>query len=457
MRRGPGGVALLVTLSVACGPPAAWSGLSPDHRTSYEVSRRQGATCVRVGEREDGCFDAVAFHRMTFSADSRGAAYPARVGDRWFVVWNGRSGPAVDGIGEIVLSRDGRRLAYAAERDTAWYVVVDGVFGDPFDSLIANTLSIDPSGEHVAFAASRDGRVEVHVDGTRVATHDGIADLSFRPGRDDVVFVAVDGSDVTISVAGRRGRRHDAIPEYAAGPDGAIAYIARDGSRWWVREPAGDRGPFPGVRSLHLGADSKATFVVHDSAGERVFHGGALGPRFGRIQGPAVSADGRRWGYIGRTEGGFVVMLDGHVHSEHARAGDLTFSPDGERHAFLARRGDTTFVVHDRGREAFDVVVDGTLQFTDRGCWTALVGEWPERTLSVVVEDHRRKRPFDWWDFSGELAGMPVGPGATDAAEDALGSWVAAEAGLIEGHGCAGPGRRTAPRSPGIPSASTHS
>jgi len=61
---------------------------------------------------------------LVYSSDSSLYAYVARKGDAWFVVVNGKEGPAFDRVVTPMFSPDGSRLVYRARQDGKRFVVV---------------------------------------------------------------------------------------------------------------------------------------------------------------------------------------------------------------------------------------------------------------------------------------------------------------------------------------------
>ena len=59
-----------------------------------------------------------------YSGDSGLHAYAARKGNNWFVVVNGKEGPAFDRVVTPMFSPDGSRLVYRARQDGKRFVVV---------------------------------------------------------------------------------------------------------------------------------------------------------------------------------------------------------------------------------------------------------------------------------------------------------------------------------------------
>ncbi len=425
-------VVLLALACAACGHPRVWRGLSPDHRTDFQIFSSDGRTCVQIGIEPRACYDAVALRDITFSQDSRSVAFPAREGNEWFVVHDGRPGAAAQGIGGIVLSADGARLAYAALRGGAWHVVVDGAYSEPFNAVFSGSLTFDRSGRRVAFAAERDGRAAAVIDGSIGHGHDGIGHITFSPDGRHVGYVARDGATARLILDGTPGPEHDAISEFEFAPSGsATAYLARDRDGWFMIRSDTRVGPYATARALSYAPGGNVTFVAGDGTTERVVVNGRPGRAFESVEAPAFARSGDAWGYIGHDSAASTVILNGEELDAREWASDLAIAADGSRYAYVARRKGAASVVHDRGEASFDLVVDGTLVLTRGGAWSCLVGDWDQRKLYVVVEGHLGRREFQWVQFANVAQGQVAGGTAQGLSAEALRAWVAAEAELI--------------------------
>lgn len=418
-----------------CRPASVWQGLSPDHRTSVEVSSSGGRSCVAAGSRSRECYDGVALHHIEFSTDSRHLAYPVQEGSRWFVVRDGIRGLAVEGVGELVFSPNGRRLAYSAERDGAWYVVVDDRFIGPFESLLVGSLVFDVSGDRLAFVSVEAGRAVPVVDGIRGRGHDGVASIAFSPDGRRVSWVARDADRMCVVLDGVPGTPHDVVTEVRFSPTGGgIAYIARDADAWWIVHAGVRSGPYAGARHLaFLPVTGTPIFTEVRAEGERVVMGGSAGPAFSAIDPLSLGATAEQWGYVARDSLQSTVVIAGGTFGTYDHAGDLVFGA-GARFAYLTRSGEGDRIVHDRGVARFDMVVDGTLQFLPDGSrWAGLVGDLSRRRLWVTVEGERATRPFSWSEFvKAASSRTPDGEGFP-AELAALRAWVAAEAAILAG------------------------
>jgi len=66
---------------------------------------------------------------LAYSKDGRLSVYAARKGENWFVVVNGKEGPAFDRVVLPVFSPDGKRLVYRARKDDKRFLVVADTAG----------------------------------------------------------------------------------------------------------------------------------------------------------------------------------------------------------------------------------------------------------------------------------------------------------------------------------------
>jgi WD40 repeat protein len=79
---------------------------------------------------------------LAYSKDARLYVYAARKGENWFVVVNGKEGPAFDRVVAPVFSPDGKRLVYRARKDDKRFLVVA-------DTTTGKTIKQHPAYEQV--------------------------------------------------------------------------------------------------------------------------------------------------------------------------------------------------------------------------------------------------------------------------------------------------------------------
>lgn len=430
-----GWFAIVVALHMAaCGPPSIWRGASPNLARSFQVDASGDRTCLRLDDGGRECYDGLALRQIVFSPDSRRMAYPARVGEAWFVVVDGRRVGPFAGVGELVFSPDGGQLAYVVEREGLWTVLVDGDTVGSFDSVYGGSPTFDASGRRFAFAASRRGRSVVVLDGVAGPPHQGVGLLRFSEDGGRFAYVGREGTQVRLVVDGVSGRAHDDVTEFhflrGGATGGSVAYVARDDSSWWVIDGADRYGPYQEAKGLtHRPWDGALVFVARDESGTRaVVAGEALVP-YDDVETPVFSPAGERWGYIAHAEVESTVVLDGRVVDAGNWAADLSFTRDGGRFAYVLGGPAGDAVVHDRGAEPFDLVVSQTLQFLPEwNLWTCLAGDAESRSFFVAVEDHEETQRLDWSEFLG-MAGTRAGALPNEAmASEALRAWIRAVA-----------------------------
>lgn len=426
---------------VACGPPSVWTGLSPDHRTRYEVAQRDGRSCIVIGDGREQCFAGISVRDVTFSADSRHLAFPALEGGTWRLVVDGTPGPPLDGIGSVVFSPDGSHLAYAALRDGSWHVVRDGIFGAPHDLIYDGSLQFDPTGQRLAYVSDRNGAATITVDERAIATHAGVGAVRFGANGARLGYVARDGGRAHLIVDGRTAASHDQILDFRFSPSGDdVAYLAQEADGVWVHAQGQSIGPFAHVSRLDYPSDRDgAAYVVRQQGRERVVFGASNSPWFASVEAPSFATHGTRWGYVGHDSTTSLVTIEGVGQSAETWATNLVLSGKGDRYAYLAQRANLTYVVHDEGERGFDLVVPRTLLFLGpEGRWACLAGDVDREELFVAVEGIERTREFDWSE-AGRLIVESVAGGSVPEAEESLRSWVAAEARLLLDDGRRGP------------------
>lgn len=139
---------------------------SPDgSRVAYAVRCSVG-TQVVVDDVEGPAYQSV--RAITFSPDSQRVAYLAQRRGRWRVVVDHQEQPAWNHVGPPVLAPQDSRLAYFACGDSGHVVVVDGHESASYDAFISPSLVFSCDGQHLAFAATRNGRAVLAVDEVEV-------------------------------------------------------------------------------------------------------------------------------------------------------------------------------------------------------------------------------------------------------------------------------------------------
>ena len=98
---------------------------------------------------------------LVYSKDGHHYVYAARKGEKWFVVVNGKEGPAFDRVVLPVFSPDGKRLVYRARKDGKRFLIVANAAGKTIKQHPAYEQVFQPvftaDGKSVAYGV-KDGR-----------------------------------------------------------------------------------------------------------------------------------------------------------------------------------------------------------------------------------------------------------------------------------------------------------
>ncbi len=92
---------------------------------------------------------------LTVSPDSQRVAYGAQVGNKQFVVADGKEEKPYDGIleGTPIFSPDSQRVAYGAQVGNKQFVVVDGKEGKRYDGIVGGGRIIFDSADRLHYLA----------------------------------------------------------------------------------------------------------------------------------------------------------------------------------------------------------------------------------------------------------------------------------------------------------------
>lgn len=211
-------------------------------------------------------------------APRRPQARGERRGGKWTMVVDGVAGPVYDWVGHCdsnaaVVSRDGRRVAYAAKRDDKKFVVIDGDEGPPYDDIWA--ICFSPDGRHVAYEAftgrGDEARQLLVVDGVAGPPGGGASRLSFSPESRRVVYRidqeqrlnAGPGAQAVV-VNGVRGPWYDHVEDLTHSRHGEyLAYRAERGDRELVVVERAETPEYADILSeIHFDGPATVHFVA---------------------------------------------------------------------------------------------------------------------------------------------------------------------------------------------------
>ena len=340
--------------------PAAWvknsERISPNGKRFAVIIQAQDKTTAYASM--DGQHQKTyAWARdLTFSGDSRHAAYVATVDGKDLPVVDGREGAfrgeiwggTRGGGGTLRLNYDGTRFAFVARKGNAptFGVVIDGAMDranvDPNDGAPV----FSPDGKRLAYIAQEGSQRFVVLDGKPGAKYEAIykGTLTFSPDGKRLAYFAGRGSMRTVVLDGAEGMPHkDAMMSTLRfSPDGTkLAYAAQLESGKWavvVNGKAGAAfdyiGSFTGVnwspdsrRLAYAGLVDKQWGAVVDDAGFP----------YDAIASMVFSPDSRRAAFQAQTDGKWVVVVnasDGtyssRLKSDSVLNETLAFTPDGK-------------------------------------------------------------------------------------------------------------------------------
>jgi WD40 repeat protein len=278
----------------------------------------------------EGLISPYGLSHITISPDGKRVAYVAKAGKKCVVVVDGKKGEEYDSCLRVAFSPDGKRTAYVATKGKKAFVVVDGVKGKEY--LTVGQPVFSPDGKTVAYNASSapDRRLVVvnsaesqkydfdRRGGTQLQAGGFSFPFYFSPDGKRVAYAAKRDGKQFIVVDGKEGKKHGSVGKITFSPDGRrIAYLSIPGNI----EEAMLKGRWS---------------VVID---------GVQGKEYAYIAAPVFSPDSKRMAYVAvgglptapKSRG---VVVDGVEYGKKYDAVSVPmFSPDSKQLIYSARRG----------------------------------------------------------------------------------------------------------------------
>jgi Tol biopolymer transport system component len=292
--------------------------ISADSRhVAYGINLSGGKQRVSVDGKEHRTFDALGPESLSFSADGQHVAYVARLGNKWFVVLDGKEGKGYDGVTAPIFSPDGKRLAYGAIVNGKWAVVADNRESKGYDNLVPGTLTFSPDSKHFTYGALVGKQSVVVVDGKEGKAYESIANVVYSPDSQRYAYAAKSGGVWRMVVNGAESKRtyeQIGVGNFTFSPDSKqVAHTALIGGKWTLF-----------VDEFELGtADS----FMRDTV--------------------LFSPDNKHLAYVMRQGSQWITVLDNKQGPPYdsIEATSLRFSADSQRLAYTAKKGAQSVVV----------------------------------------------------------------------------------------------------------------
>ena len=137
--------------------------VSPDGKRVAYWAQVGNKRFVVVDGKEEKQYDDIVAGTLIFSPDSKRVAYRAmaKVDNKWFAVAvvDGREEKQYDGTGNPIFSPDGKRVAYGARAGDKQFVVVDGKEGRQYDTLLVGGKIVFDSPDGLHYLASKGSEI----------------------------------------------------------------------------------------------------------------------------------------------------------------------------------------------------------------------------------------------------------------------------------------------------------
>ena len=238
-------------------------------------------------------------------AANRTYGFVASNGKKWMAVVGDKEWKPCDEIGELMASPSGRRWACGARIDEKIVMFVDGQAGPAYTGIRHPGTVFGAGSDSVIYAAIKNGRSLVTVDGKEGDSYGEVDGGSLIFGG-PMAYAAGDGKKHFVILNGWKGPSYRRVSNFRFGPLGRrFAYHAQDDTKTYVVIDGKTMGPY-----LSIAPDS-----------------------------PIFSPDGRTaaWAVMGE-DGSWRVHVDGNVGPAlDSIVSGLTFAPDSSGPGYVAR------------------------------------------------------------------------------------------------------------------------
>jgi len=254
--------------------------------------------------------------------------------------------------------------------DQSIFVDLNGQRLGPYSNL-SRRFEISPSGEHIAFAAEKNGKWVIVVDGEEKWEQDGLGYISyawspdlegkafipqtsaaimkFSPDGEQLAYmVKVNETDWAIYINGKSGKTYQSIGADVRFVNGKVAYWMEDSAGKGYVYGDSSLGPYDEVWKTYFSSDGKHFVVKVKKQGKFLLvKDGQEQDVSGEIDSYAIGSTGEL-AYSVNSGSGLKVYLDSQEFPGlYDEVTQLTVSPDGKHLAFWGRQGSNWSVVTD--------------------------------------------------------------------------------------------------------------
>lgn len=332
--------------------------------TSY-IAKNGEAWIPVLDGMELGRFQEVREPQFTFAANGTRPGLIVRKGKSWHVLLDGKLGPAYNDARNLSISQDGASTAYLAQREGTKHpflvlngkeltgnfskltfspeggstavvrggkgkqsVLVNGKEGGVYDAILAPGAVFSKDGKHFLYAAAKQGKIVVVVDGEERDTLEkfGKVKPKFLASTGKYFYSIVENEKEVLVYNGTRSQPYEHFTRPALGANGRMACAARIQKGHWVAYIDGKEfGP----------------------AGERTK---ATSPTYLTVRKPTFDTSGERLAYcIWTASKKGHVVVDGQQGQPYddIMSKTLGFSPDGKHVFYAAGTGEKRYIVID--------------------------------------------------------------------------------------------------------------
>lgn len=246
-------------------------------------------------------------------------------------------------LDEVWVNLVSKRVAYSEKKEDRYRMVVDGEIQSFYNDIRDFKFSED--GKHYAYVAKGDGEYFIIKNGKKIARHSFIGfnslrwspnnQLAYTISEDDGYYVVYERNRFG-PLASQQPKEGYNVPLFAFHPETfAIAYAAKRNDKWAV-EISGERlKEYDMVMELSFSQNGEICFRFKKDEYWGVYYKNEeISFGYDLITDIAISADGKRIGFVAKKEDKWYGVLDTNKGEVYDNASQPIFSEDNQIFAF---------------------------------------------------------------------------------------------------------------------------